>query len=148
MQCQAQNQSNHESHRTAPHRTHCHSIFGLLSPTQSQQRNSLQASARCSVEVSRPRLQTARSVQRTPSEETLLDRDRVIPHELSDRAVHHVKRSNETPCLGRSSSSTAVPFLELIHCGEVNNCNCPARSSSAYCSEVGFCGDPILFHTS
>jgi hypothetical protein len=66
---------------------------------------------------------------------------------LSNPVIHQLNRSNETPCLGRPKPSTTVPFLVLIHCGEVNNCSCPACSNSAYCTEVGFCGDPIFIYT-
>lgn len=60
---------------------------------------------------------------------------------------YHRSCNNETPCLGSSILIMAFPSTIFTHSGEVNNFNCPDFSSSAICSDPGFCGDPIFFHT-
>ena len=46
--------------------------------------------------------------------------------------------NSETPCRGSTNFRETLPPLALIHSGEVSICSCPALSSMAYCSGVGF----------
>src|SRR5215467_13728872 len=68
---------------------------------------------------------------------------RGLSRETPDR--HHESRTSDMACLGSKNFSWAPPEWMGIHPGEVRSCNWPARSSSAYCSGEGDCGDPIFF---
>src|SRR5580698_1864654 len=79
-------------------------------------------------------------IQIAPARKMMRSCDAVIPH--------HVTRSSETACLGRSNFSVSAPLADVIHSGDDRSCNCPAASNLRNCSSEGCSGEPIAFHTS
>src|SRR5262249_59020882 len=59
----------------------------------------------------------------------------------------HVSSNKERAWRGRAKFKSTVPPRAEGHLGDSRSSRRPADSSLAYCSGVGFCGEPISFHT-
>src|SRR5580698_8601729 len=85
--------------------------------------------------------------QRRPSLSLSVSLEPVRPKGFIPAALYHFTSNNETDCRGITVSILISPCATSIHSGEVSTCNPSLLFSSAYCSVVGCCGEPIAFHT-